>query len=180
MLEIVVPAVEKFDERTNEFVYCEGGKLLLEHSLISVSKWESKWQKPFLSKEQMTDEQARDYVRCMVVSKNYNPDIFENLTRENLKEVADYINNPMTATTFRNDKTSRKSNEIITSELIYYWMVSQQIPMECQKWHLNRLMTLIRVCSVKNEPPKKMSDKAILQQNAQINAMRKAKLGTRG
>lgn len=180
MLKITIPGHEFWDERNEEFISVKTQTLVLEHSLVSLSKWESKWCKPFLSKKDMTFEETIDYIRCMTLTKNVSPEIYKCITRENIKEITDYINAPMTATWFSEQKGGPKNREIVTSELIYYWMISLNIPMECQKWHLNRLLTLIRVCNIKNTPPKKMSKKAITSRNAALNAARRQQLNTKG
>ena len=181
MLTITVPiSPEGWDEDKQEFVQPKSQILQLEHSLISLSKWESKWQKPFYSKKEMTDEEALDYIKCMTLNKNVDPDIYNHLTRENIGDVMKYIGNPMTATTFGKDDKSNNSREVITSELIYYWMIASNIPFECQKWHLNRLITLIRVCSIKNTPPKKMNKREIMSRNAALNASRRKQLNSKG
>lgn len=181
MLLITIKAGEFYNERIGEFVETKETKLQLEHSLISLSKWESKWCKPFLSETPKTAEENVDYVRCMTINQNIDPDVYYGLTPEQIQEINNYINAPMTATWFSEDKKNAKKNkEVITNELIYYWMVALQIPFECEKWHINRLLTLIRVCNVKNEPPKKMSQKDLLSRNRSLNAARKAKLGSRG
>lgn len=179
MLQITIPSQELWDSRTNEFVVTKETRLELEHSLIALSKWESKWEKPFLSKQEKTNEETVDYIRCMTITRNVDPGIYLFLTMDNLQAVNDYIAAPMTATTFSNDR-SKPSREIITAEIIYYWMIAYNIPFECEKWHLNRLLTLIRVCSVKNGPSKKMSKRDILRQNAQLNAMRRKQMNTTG
>lgn len=179
MLRITVPAMEYFDEQKSEFVYRKEQTLQLEHSLVSLSKWESKWKKPFLGKEEKTPEETLDYVRCMTITQNVNPEVYTRLTNANIGEINEYIGDSMTATTFR-DCGGRPSREIITSELIYYWMIVNNIPPEYQKWHLNRLLTLIRVCTIKNSPPKKRSKNEIMRENAALNAARRAKLGTKG
>ena len=180
MLQITIPAVEMWDEVNNEFVSTKEQTLQLEHSLVSLSKWESKWHKPYLSTTNMTYEEIVDYVRCMTLTQHVNADVYKHLTAQNLKDIQSYINAPMTATTFSEDKSTKRNREIITAEVIYYWLISNQIPIECQKWHLNRLFALIRVCSVKNAPSKKMSKKDILSQNAAINAARRKRMGSRG
>ena len=181
MLTITVPiSPEGWDETKQEFIEPKSQILQLEHSLISLSKWESKWQKPFYSKKEMTDEEALDYIKCMTLNKTVDPDVYNHLTRENIDDVMKYIGNPMTATTFRKDDTSQNTREIITSELIYYWMIASNIPFECQKWHLNRLITLIRVCSIKNSPPKKMNKREIMSRNAALNAARRKQLNSKG
>lgn len=180
MLEVTVPDFEGFDERTSEFVYMKGAHLTLEHSLISISKWESKWKRPFLSKEKMTNEQTIDYIRCMTLTKNVDPTIYNHLPYSVIKQIIDYIDDPMTATTVSETPGSHGSREVVTSELIYYWMTALQIPFECQKWNLNRLMMLIRVCNAKNAPPKKMSKGELMKRNNSLNAARRAKLGSKG
>lgn len=179
MLTVNIPSVEYFDDRTNSFFTIDGGKIELEHSLISISKWESKWKKPFLTKEEKTEEEVLDYIRCMTVTKNVKPDIYKNLTEENIQSINNYIDDPMTATTF-NDRGGKKSKDVITSELIYYWMIVWNIPTEFQKWHLNRLLTLIQVCSLKNSGGRKMSPSEIMKQNAILNATRRKQLHSKG
>ena len=184
MLKIIVPATEYelFDENTYEFINVKTKEqvLQLEHSLISLSKWESKWRKPFLTKEQKTKEETLDYIRCMTLN-SVSPDVYKHLTKENLEDIEKYINAPMTATTVNDGESGSKvGGEQVTSELVYYWMVALNIPFECQKWHLNRLIMLIRVCNVKNKPPKKMSKREIMSRNAALNAKRRQKHNTRG
>ena len=181
MLTLRIPmSQEGWDEEKQEFVEPRYQTLQLEHSLVSLSKWESKWQKPFYSKKEMSDEEALDYIKCMTLSKNVDPDVYKHITRENVKEVMDYIENPMTATTFGKNDKGQVNKEVITSELIYYWMIASNIPFECQKWHLNRLITLIRVCSIKNTPPKKRSKREIMSRNAALNAARRQQMNTSG
>lgn len=159
MLQISIPESEYFDEKTDTFINVKACTLQLEHSLLSLSKWESKWCKPFLGKEEKTEEMVRDYVRCMTLNKDVDPMAYEAIPQSEFIRIKEYINAPMTATWF-NDKDKKAPNrQTITSELIYYWMIAQNIPFECEKWHLNRLFTLIRVCGEKNKPPKKMSGK---------------------
>lgn len=180
MLRITVPATELWDEEKNQFVVFKGQTLQLEHSLVSVSKWESKWQKAFLTDKPKTSEETLDYIKCMTLTQNVSADTYRYLSQDNIEQINKYISSPMTATYFSDKKQRRGSNEITTSELIYYWMIALNIPFECEKWHLNRLLTLIRVCSIKNAPSKKMSQKEILSQNAALNAARRKKLNSRG
>lgn len=180
MLQITIPAAELYDETKQEFIYTKEQTLKLEHSLVSLSKWESKWKKPFISKENRTVEETIDYIKCMTITQNVDPDIYNYVTNKNIQEVNDYIGDSMTATTFSENGVSRPSKEIITSELIYYWMIAFNIPVEFQKWHLNRLLTLIRVCNIKNQPDKKMSKGDILRRNAELNAARRKQLNTKG
>lgn len=179
MLTIKIPDREWFNDSTQEFITVKGTTLQLEHSLVSLSKWEAKWNTPFLSKEEKTLEQTLDYIRCMTITQNVNPMVYEQLSEDNIEQINKYINTSMTATTF-NNLDSKPSREIITSELIYYWMISLNVPMECQKWHLNRLLTLIRVCNAKNAPPKKMSARDIMSRNSALNAARRKKYNTKG
>lgn len=179
MLQIVIPANELYDESTNSFYNIKEHTLQLEHSLISVSKWESKWCIPFLESKGMTDEQTIDYVKCMTLNKNVDPNVYKCLTNKDIKEISDYISAPMTATTVRKMQPTG-GHEIVTSELIYYWMIELKIPVEFEKWHLNRLITLIQVCNIKNTPPKKMSQSQLAQRNRMLNAARRKKLNTTG
>ena len=179
MLQIEIPSVELYDDISEEFFSIKGTSLRLEHSLVSISKWEAKWKKPFLNERELkTTEQSIDYVRCMTLNQNVNPKVYYGLTKGNMDEINNYINSDMTATWFNESKTT--SREIVTSELIYYWMVAYNIPWEAQKWHLSRLLTLIRICNIKNAPPKKMSKSAILRQNKQLNQARRKALHSRG
>jgi len=180
MLQIIIPARELWDESSQEFVTIEKQILRLEHSLVSISKWESKWCKPFLSKQEKSDEETLDYVRCMTLTQNVDPKVYEYLTEENVKDINRYIDAPMTATTINRAKTGGKTGETVTAELIYYWMIALNIPFECQKWHLNKLLTLVEVCNVKNAPPKKRSKKSVLQQQAALNAARRKKANSKG
>lgn len=181
MLIITVPATEQWDDIKQEFVSTKEQTLQLEHSLVSLSKWESRWHKPFLTKEEKTFEETMDYIKCMTLTQNVKPEVYACLTNDNITQINNYIYDPMTATTFYMEEKSNKSNrEIVTSELIYYWMISLNIPVEFQKWHLNRLLTLIRVCNIKNQPPKKRSKREIMSRNAAINAARKKQLNTKG
>ena len=180
MLEITIPATELWDETNQQFINTKEQMLRLEHSLVSLSKWESKWCKPFFSKQEKTFEETVDYIRCMELNKNLSPDTYKYLTSKNIKDINAYIDAPMTATWFSKSKSDSWSREQITSELIYYWMIALNIPFECQKWHLNRLLTLIRVCSIKNQPAKKMSRREIMSRNAALNAARRRQLSSNG
>jgi len=171
---------EGWDEEKQEFVDPRCQTLQLEHSLISLSKWESKWKKPFYSKREATSEELMDYIRCMTLTKDVDPDVYSHLTKENIEDVRKYIEDSMTATTFSDKGSGQNNRETITSELIYYWMIASNIPFECQEWHLNRLITLIRVCSIKNTPPKKRSKRDIMSRNAALNAARRKQLNTNG
>lgn len=179
MISIKIPAGEMYDEVKEEFVNFNGATISLEHSLMSISKWESKWHKPFLGHDKKSIEETIDYIQCMTITQNVNPIAYKFLTPDNITDVNQYIENPMTATTF-SDEHGRPSREIITSEIIYYWMIAMNIPSEYQKWHLNRLLTLIRVCSIKNSPKKKMSAAELNARNKALNDARRKQLNTRG
>ena len=179
MLQITSPAMnDLWDERNQQFLSIKETTIQLEHSLLSISKWESKWNKSFINTKDKTEEELIDYIKCMTITKNVDPNIYVCLTAENIQEIVNYINAPMTATTIRD--TGKSNHEIVTSELIYYWMISLNIPVKFEKWHLNRLITLIRVCSIKNQPAKKMSRGEIMQRNAALNAARKKRWNTKG
>lgn len=185
MLELQVESQEYFNEKTYEFVNLPSMTLKLEHSLLSISKWEAKNHKRFLSqdkKNKLTSGEMLDYIRCMTLNHNVPDIIYESLSEDNMNKIKDYIEDSMSATTFTNksENTPRKSNEAVSSELVYYWMTVFNIPFECEKWHFNRLMTLIQICSIKNQPSKKMSKNSVMRQNAALNAARRKASNTRG
>ena len=180
MLRITIPEFELWDESRLEFIPVKEQTLQLEHSLVSLSKWESKWGKPFLTKQEKTFEETVDYIKCMTLTQNVRSEVYSGLTNANMNEINRYIELPMTATRFFEEKNGRPSREQITAEIIYYWMIAFNIPFECQKWHLNRLLTLIRVCSIKNQPPKKHSRREIMKRNAALNAARRKQLNSKG
>lgn len=186
MLTITIPYGEFYDESKNEFIYVKGQTIQLEHSLVSLSKWESKWHKPFLSKLGLSREETIDYIRCMTVTQNVDASCYYGIDNDILSKVTAYIEDPMSATTITRYKTDQsKTNKIITAELIYYWMISLGIPFECRKWHLNRLLMLIEVCSIENqkamgEKGGKMSKKETMAWNKAQNKARRAKYGSRG
>jgi hypothetical protein len=179
MLQIIMPASEQWDEFKSEFVYTKEQSLQLEHSLVSLSKWEAKQGKPFLTRQEKTFEETVDYIKCMTLTKNVSSDAYRYLTDENIDQINSYIEAPMTATYFSED-SGKTSKEQVTAELIYYWMIALNIPFECQKWHLNRLLTLIKVCNIKNQPPKKRSMREIMNKNAALNEARRKQLNTKG
>lgn len=180
MLQVHINGADGWDEKNEQFVSMPSTTIVLEHSLISISKWESKWHIPFLGKAQKTPEQILDYIKCMTITPNVKDEVYNQLTKKDIDNITAYINDPMTATTVTTHGGKKSSREIVTSELIYYWMVALEIPFECQKWHLNRLMMLIQVCSAKNQPDKKMGKRGTAQQNAALNAARRQKAHTRG
>lgn len=178
---IEIPEGDFFDESKDEFIHSPGYRFKIEHSLVSLAKWESKWKVPFLNTK-LNRAQWLDYVRCMTITQNIDPIAYRMISKKLLQEIKDYVEESQTATTIK-DNTPYKpyKKEIITAEIIYFWMVSYNIPVEFEKWHLSRLMTLIEVCSIKNSAStKKMSKSEILKQNNRINAARRAKYNTRG
>lgn len=180
MLQITIPSMELFNESTSEFILTQEKILQLEHSLVSVSKWESTWCKPFLKSGDKTREETIDYIRCMTITQNVDPQVYKSITQKNIDDIANYIDAPMTATTFTKEENRTINRDVITSEIIYYWMIAFNIPFECQKWHLNRLLTLINVCNIKNQPKKKRKQRDVLAQQRALNAARKAKYNTSG
>lgn len=181
MLEITIPKTELWDERTGEFITIKETHLKLEHSLVSISKWESKWCKPFFDKNQKTTEETIDYIKCMTITQNVDPNVYLALNTQLLDQILKYINAPMTATTIRKDSEKKGgAKKIITSEVIYYWMITLNIPMECQKWHVNRLLMLIEVCNAENAPKKKMSQSDLMRRNAALNKARRKRMRSKG
>lgn len=180
MLELTILGEELWDEKKEEFFTLEEKTLKLEHSLVSLSKWESKWCKPFIDNDGLTTEETIDYIRCMTLTQNVDPEIYNRLTDDNIRQINEYIDAPMTASWVREDKSGKSNSERITSELVYYWMISHGIPFECQKWHLNRLLMLIKVCNAKNQPAKKMSRDEIIAQQAALNEARRKQFNSKG
>lgn len=181
MLEIRIDGKEFWNQEKEEFVNTRGITLRLEHSLISISKWEAKYKRPFLSDGPKTLQETYDYISFMSLDRNINMTELEGITEEDYKKILDYIHDTMTATKISNNaKNKQNSNHVLTSEEIYYDMTALNIPFECEKWHLNRLLTLIQIASIKNEPPKKMSKGEIYRQNAELNRARRAKYHSRG
>lgn len=179
MLEIKIEESEQYNEETNEFITIKPQTLKLEHSLVSISKWESKWHKPFLYDNDKTLEEVMDYIRCMTINPVSDEYVYYALTQDNINMIQSYIDDPMTATTIKS-MPGKSNNEVVTSELIYYWMVALNIPFECEKWHINRLLTLIQICNIKNQPAKNMSKRDIVSQNRLINEARRKKYHTKG
>lgn len=182
MLTIDIPAIEMFDDTTNEFINIKEQTLELEHSLVSLSKWESKWHKPFISKTEKTLEETLDYIKCMTLTPDVDPNVYQWMAYNNsiVNQVNTYIDDKQTASIVNDTNKGKNTGEFITSETFYYWMISLQIPFECQYWHLNRLIALIKFCSAKNAPKKKMSRNEILSQNAKLNAARRKAANSKG
>lgn len=181
MLELLVSIGEEYyDEVKEEFVYPEVVMLQLEHSLVSISKWESKWHKPFLTNNSKTEEETLDYIKCMTVTEHVPDEVYAFLNRDNVNRINNYIQDSMTATTFSSRQGGKANKEIVTSELIYYWMIALGIPQEYQYWHLNRLLTLIKICNVKNSPPKKRSQSDIMNEYEALNRARREALKSKG
>lgn len=179
MLRITIPSIELYDEEKNEFITSKEQTLQLEHSLVSLSKWESKWCKPFLTKDLKTKDETIDYIKCMTITQNISDDVYRFVSQEIIDQVNDYIKAPMTAVKI--NRENRPANrETITAEIIYHWMFSFNIPLECQKWHLNRLLTLIEVCNIKSQPAKKINRRDAMSRNRSLNASRRKALNTKG
>lgn len=180
MLNLKITVEEHFDNKTQEF-HSVDFNLELEHSLVSLSKWEQKFEKPYLTEERMTKDEVLWYIKAMVLTENVPDEVIDSLSEENLEEIHEYINAKMTATTFHElPGGSRPRPQIVTNELIYYWMFSFGIPIECETWHLNRLFTLIRIFNAKNSKPQKMSRNAQIEQRRALNEQRKKQYNTRG
>ena len=183
MLQITIPNIEIWDDEKQEFIYLDGCTVRLEHSLVSISKWEAKWCKPFLNNsKQLTNDEVLDYIQCMMLNKNVKPEVYYILASEYYDEIINYIDHPSTATTFYEYDDGKKNNdgEVITSELIYFWMTSYNIPFEAEKWHIHRLIALIKICNIKNSPPQQRSESDILAMQMRINEERKKKYNTKG
>lgn len=180
MLKITIKGKELFDERTNEFISTNDTVLQLEHSLISLSKWESKWHKPFLNNNDKTEEEMIDYIRCMTITQNVDPSVYYGLSQKNILEIKNYMDDPMTATWFSDKSNPKSKQKAVTAELIYYWMITLGVPISLEKWHLNRLLTLIRVCNIENSPKKKMKRNDVLRQNSSLNQIRRQMMNSSG
>ena len=187
MLTITIPGGEFYDEENEKFFETKGKTIVIEHSLVSISKWESKWKKPFIetlnnwskNPESINMDEILDYIRCMTLTQNVDPIVYRTIPAQIINDIFEYMNDPMTATWFRNEEHNKRG-EVVTSELVYYWMTALNITFECKKWHFNRLMVLIRIASEKNQPPKKMNKNSILKQNRSLNAQRRARMRSRG
>lgn len=180
MLEITIPKTDLWDEEHEKFISIEKTDLQLEHSLVSISKWESKWHKPFMVNNEKSNAELLDYIKCMTLSENVKDEVYYAFNDTLFNAINDYIDDPMTATKFSEIQSSSGYGEVITSEIIYYKMCSFNIPVEFQNWHINRLITLIRIFDIKNSPAKKMSQSELIRRQAEINEMRRKKYNTKG
>lgn len=180
MLTITIEGDEYYNEETEEFSTVGDVVVHLEHSLLSVSKWESKYQKPFLSSGKKSPEEIFGYIKAMILDRDLDPDVLNRCSQKNIDQIQEYIDSSQSATTFGMMPERRGPGEVITAELIYYWMVAFTIPFECENWHLNRLFALIRICNIKNSSQKKMSRNELAQRNAALNAQRRKELNTTG
>lgn len=183
MKTISLRRCERWDPDKEEFYYCGcDGELVLEHSLVSISKWEQKYKKPYLSRKmrnELTSEELLYYIKCMTIN-HPNPNIYDSLTQANVSDILQYCNDTNTATTINNRGSSHGRQEVMTSEVIYAYMVLLGIPFECQKWHINRLLTLISVVDIKQQKPQSMSRRNVLSQNKSLNAARRRASGSKG
>ena len=181
MLQLTIATTPEMWDNENEiFIKPKTQTVELEHSLVSISKWESKWHKPFLTKQEKSAEETLDYLRCMTLTPDVDPDIWSHITNDHVDQVYNYINDAMTATTVKDIPGAKKSNELVTAELIYHWMITANVPLDRETWHLNKLLTLIKVCAVKSQPPKKMSRKEQFAQQRALNAARRKQHNSRG
>lgn len=184
MLHLEIPECEFFDEATMQFHRIKPQTITMEHSLMSISKWESKWHKSFLSTKDKTTEEILDYMNCMTLTQNIDPYLFYALPKSAIDKISAYIADPMTATVISTHTPEgaapKNKNQIITSELIYYKMIAYNVPQEYQKWHINRLLMLLQICDIKNEPPKKVGAKQNAMSRSALNASRRNRLGSRG
>ena len=180
MLQITIPGEELYDEDAQEFIEVGAVTLRLEHSLVSLSKWESKFEKPFISKNDKTPEEMIEYVHMMCLDPDFPREKLQELSQKNVEDIVKYIESKQSATWFNDNPTARPNREVITSEIIYFWMVTLRIPFECQDWHLNRLLTLIRVCNEKTQKPTKQNKQTSAQQRRDLNAQRRQMYNTTG
>ena len=177
-IPITIPATEMWDPVAHRFYDVKERTITMEHSLVSLSKWESKWKIPFIGNKNLTAEQLLSYFQCMTIEKNVNPMIYQCLTAKQIDDIMKYIDDSMTATWFGksdDDVAAQTDNRAVTSELIYYWMFASGISKECEKWHLNRLITLIHVTSEENKPKKKRTEAERMAHHRALLKARRAK-----
>lgn len=182
MLTLETLETELFDEATQRFILVPSTTLVLEHSLVSLSKWEVQWGKPFHNGEAKTTEETHSYIQHMNSAPVPSELVFTLISDADITRISEYINEKHTATWFKVDPLAKPNNEVVTAEVIYYWMIAHQIPMDAEYWHLNKLFTLIKVCNEKNKPPKKskMPTRDFAASRRALNAQRKAEMGTTG
>ncbi len=180
MLKITIPERDYWDYEKEQFISVKHTELQLEHSLVSISKWESRWHKPFLGRREKNMEETIDYIRCMTLTQNVNPQVYSYISNDVMEQIFSYMEDPMTATWISRKDKGSPVHEVITAEIIYYWMICAGIPFECQKWHLNRLLMLIRVCNAKNGPARKLGKKELAMRNTALNAARRKKYNSKG
>jgi len=180
MLKLIIPQEESFDEATNRFVVTKATILEFEHSLASLSKWESTFERPFLSNDKKSSEEVIAYVEMMLLTPDVSVETLESLTQVHYDKINQYISSKQTATTINEVRKGGRGGEVITAEIIYYWMVSMGIPFECQYWHLNRLLMLIKVINRKNEPSRKLGRNEAARKQRELNEQRRAQFNTRG
>lgn len=177
MLKLLIDSFDVWDDNSQEFITYDKKTICLEHSLLSVSKWESIYKKPFLNESEKSPQEVIDYFKCMLIDESDSV-YLNNISDKDVQKIQEYIEDPMTASWVSGDTSRDRS--VITSELIYYWMVSAQIPFETERWHLNRLLMLIRIFGEKTNPSRKKSRAQIIEEQRRLNNERRAKLGTNG
>lgn len=182
MLTVHIPDVELFNNATGEFSYAKGGTLTLEHSLVAVHEWESKWKKPYLSQKKKTREESVDYIRCMIVEGHVDDEALRAIPNDVMTTVDNYIHDPMTATIIHSEGQSSNSSNgtFTTAEIIYWQMTVLNIPIVFETRHLNKLLTLIKICSIKNGKPKMLSKQERYERNRKINEQNKKRYNTKG
>lgn len=185
MFQVCIPEQHyEFLNEKDEFISVDVNetKFKIEHSLISIRKWEQKWHKPFLTEDDKTKEETMDYIRCMTITPNIDQNVYNWIPSDVFKNIMDYIQDPSTATWFNDKKigAQKTKNEVVTAEIIYYWMISLSIPIELEKWHLNQLLTLIKVVSIKNDKDNKLDPKLASKQRVALNKARRAKYHSKG
>lgn len=181
-IEVTIPDQEMWDSEKNEFVYVKGCTIRMKHSLLSISKWEMTWKKPFLKPGYvMTEEETLDYYRCMTITQNVDPGIYRYIPTSEQEKINKYIETPMSAYIPQNKKSGGVKHTFV-SEHIYYWMTAANIPQSYEKWHLSRLLNLLEIAANENDPKKskKMSRGEIYKQNQELNSARRKALGTHG
>lgn len=179
---------ELFDEETNTFLHPVGKKLHLEHSLLSISKWEAEWEIPFLNTDK-TSEQSLSYIKCCVLDDDFDELLLNTLSDKNILDFNAYLSKGMTAkkiidlrSSLSQKRKSRRpaSQKALTSEDIYYSMIQFHVWKECEEWPLQRLLSLLQLCSLKSNSTGEMSKSDQAKFYREENARRKAKYHTNG